>query len=419
MTSDFLLLQKIRNGNNHAGNQFVENYYSFIYQYCFLHIHNQECAEDMVQETFVRFFGALMSGAEIGKAKSYLYSIAGNIIKNYYKKKKEILLDQLPDIEKDNLTEIEIRLDVERALDLLPEEIKETAILFFFQGLKQKEISDLLRKISCFESKRITVKTVGGGKRLKQYQRKIKEYKSLIQKEYIQETAVCTVIERCSDMVSRQDNRRASYFEFLFEQFKFIKKRWWALQGGILFLLWILLADSDGGANTERTLGAMSVMFSVMIVPEIWKNRRFSAVEIEKTAFYSLRQICAARTLLFAAVDLVMITAFFSISVYTLQISAYRIIIDFLVPLNVSCCICFRLLYSKWNDMEHIAVFLSISCILIWTLIVSTDSIYQKISVPIWVGLLIISFGYLIFCVHKSQCNCEINWEVKSSGTAI
>ena len=144
MTSDFLLLQKIRNGNNHAGNQFVEKYYSFIYQYCFLHIHNQECAEDMVQETFVRFFGALMSGAEIGKAKSYLYSIAGNIIKNYYKKKKERLLDQLPDIEKDNLTEIEIRLDVERALDLLPEEIKETAILFFFQGLKQKEISDLL-----------------------------------------------------------------------------------------------------------------------------------------------------------------------------------------------------------------------------------------------------------------------------------
>lgn len=59
---------------------------------------------------------------------------------------------------------------------------------------------------------------------MKQYQRKIKEYKSLIQKEYIQETAVCTVMERCSDIVSRQDNRRASYFEFLFEQFKFIKK---------------------------------------------------------------------------------------------------------------------------------------------------------------------------------------------------
>lgn len=144
MTSDFLLVQKIKNGDNHAGKQFVEKYYSFIYQYCFLHTRDQEYAEDMVQETFVRFFRALVSGAEVGKAKSYLYSIAGNIIKNNYKKKKEILLDQLPDIEEDNLRDIEIRLDVERALDQLPEEIKETAILFFFQGLKQKEISDLL-----------------------------------------------------------------------------------------------------------------------------------------------------------------------------------------------------------------------------------------------------------------------------------
>ena len=52
---------------------------------------------------------------------------------------------------------------------------------------------------------------------MKQYQRKIEEYKSLIQKEYVRETAVHAVMEQCSDIVSRQDNRRASYFEFLFE----------------------------------------------------------------------------------------------------------------------------------------------------------------------------------------------------------
>ena len=254
---------------------------------------------------------------------------------------------------------------------------------------------------------------------MKQYQRKIEEYKALIQKKYVRESAVHAVMERCSDIISQQGNSRASYFEFLFEQFKFIKKRWWVLQGGILLLLWLLLADLDGGENTERVLGAMSVMFSVMIIPEIWKNRRFSAVEIEKTAFYSLRQICSARILLFAAVDLAMITVFFGVSVYTLQISAYRIIIDFLVPFNVSCCICFRLLYSKWNDMEYIAVFLSTVCILIWSLIVSSDAVYQRVSMPIWIGLLIISFGYLVFCIHKSQCNCEINWEVKSSGTTV
>ncbi|WP_438264141.1 RNA polymerase sigma factor [Agathobacter rectalis] len=78
------------------------------------------------------------------KTKSYLYSIAGNIIKNNYKKKKEIMTDQLPDIEDENPKNIEIRIDIERALEQLPEEIKEIVILFFFQELKQKEIADLL-----------------------------------------------------------------------------------------------------------------------------------------------------------------------------------------------------------------------------------------------------------------------------------
>lgn len=139
MIADFLLVQKIRNGDNQAGNQLVEKYYSSIYQYCYLHTHNQEYAEDMVQETFERFFGALISGAEIKKTKSYLYSI-----KNNYKKKKEIMTDQLPDIEDENPKNIEIRIDIERALEQLPEEIKEIVILFFFQELKQKEIADLL-----------------------------------------------------------------------------------------------------------------------------------------------------------------------------------------------------------------------------------------------------------------------------------
>ena len=54
------------------------------------------------------------------------------------------MTDQLPDIEDENPKNIEIRIDIERALEQLPEEIKEIVILFFFQGLKQTEIADLL-----------------------------------------------------------------------------------------------------------------------------------------------------------------------------------------------------------------------------------------------------------------------------------
>ena len=232
---------------------------------------------------------------------------------------------------------------------------------------------------------------------MKQYEKKIESYQTLIQKGYVRESAVRNVMKQCAGIMSRQDDRRASYFGFLHEQFKFIRKRWWALQGGSLLLLWMLLADYGEGTNADRVLGALSVISS----------------------YYSLRQICSARILMFAAVDLTMITIFFAVSFSTLQISAYRIVIDFLVPFNISCCICFRLLYSKWQEMEYIAVFLSTACIFAWSLIVSTDFIYERISMPVWIGLLLLSFVYLIYCIWKSQCNCEINWEGKANGTAI
>ena len=232
---------------------------------------------------------------------------------------------------------------------------------------------------------------------MKQYEKKIESYQALIQKGYVRESAVRNVMKQCAGIMSRHDDRRASYFGFLYEQLKFIRKRWWALQGGSLLLLWMLLADYGEGANADRVLGALSVISS----------------------YYSLRQICSARILMFAAVDLTMITIFFAVSFSTLQISAYRIVIDFLVPFNISCCICFRLLYSKWRELEYIAVFLSTACIFAWSLIVSSDFIYERISMPVWIGLLLLSFVYLIYCIWKSQCNCEINWEGKANGTAI
>lgn len=144
MHSDFLLIQKVKNGNEEAGEQLVKKYYASIYQYCFLHVRNRDYAEDLTQDTFVRFFEALGKYKNYGKTKSYLYCIAGNIIKNYYKKKKELLIEEFPEIPENNMHDMETRLDIEQAVDHLPEELKETAILFFFQELKQREIADLL-----------------------------------------------------------------------------------------------------------------------------------------------------------------------------------------------------------------------------------------------------------------------------------
>lgn len=144
MSLDFLFIQKIKNGDTEAGEQLIQKYYRSIYQYCFLHIRDQRIAEDMAQETFVRFFESLGMYTAYGKTRSYLYRIAGNIIKDYYKKRKEVPVDIIPEIPGNDMADVEIRLDVEQAVDHLPEELRETAILFFFQELKQREIADLL-----------------------------------------------------------------------------------------------------------------------------------------------------------------------------------------------------------------------------------------------------------------------------------
>ena len=144
MDMDFLLVRKAKNGNGQAGEQFIKKHYSSIYQYCFLHIHDRDLAEDMTQETFTRFFESLQTYTDYGKVRNYLYRISGNIIKNYYKKKKEIPMEEMPEISGNDMGDADVRMDIEQAVDRLPDELREITILFFFQELKQKDIAELL-----------------------------------------------------------------------------------------------------------------------------------------------------------------------------------------------------------------------------------------------------------------------------------
>lgn len=147
-SNDFLLVYRARAGDEEACAKLVEKYYPSIYQYCLLHMYDAYDAEDLTQEVFTNFFTSLDRYKEYGKVKNYLYAIASNIVKNYYKKKKDIPVDTLPENNTKNnksmTQEIGMRMDIERAVKHLPEDIREVAILYFFQEFKQKEIADLL-----------------------------------------------------------------------------------------------------------------------------------------------------------------------------------------------------------------------------------------------------------------------------------
>ena len=84
MDSDFLLICRMKNGDEQAIDTFVRKYYPSILRYCHLHIHDPVYAEDATQETFARFFQTLPQYRHYGKAMNYLYVIAANLCRDYY-----------------------------------------------------------------------------------------------------------------------------------------------------------------------------------------------------------------------------------------------------------------------------------------------------------------------------------------------
>ena len=48
-------------------------------------------------------------------------------------------------IQRDQAGETDCRIDMERALEMLPEELKEVIILYYFQELKLSEVAEVLK----------------------------------------------------------------------------------------------------------------------------------------------------------------------------------------------------------------------------------------------------------------------------------
>lgn len=150
MDTDFLLIQKMRQGEENAFDLFVRKHYEEILKYCHFHCPDLSYAEDLTQETFLHFFERLSDYHYIGKTRNYLYTIAGNLCKDYYKKKKECFLEDQGGGSQGSPAPSETekildKLSLEKALGALPIELREVIVLHYFHNLKLSEISRILQ----------------------------------------------------------------------------------------------------------------------------------------------------------------------------------------------------------------------------------------------------------------------------------
>lgn len=130
----------------------IHDQYQKIFKYCSSRIASRETAEDLTQETFLRFYEHpeyLGSGREI----QYLYTIARNLCIDEYRRKPE---DPLPeDIPAEHGGESDWinRFTLRAVLDALPDDEREIIVLRYVSELSVADIAKL-RGVSWFSMNR-------------------------------------------------------------------------------------------------------------------------------------------------------------------------------------------------------------------------------------------------------------------------
>jgi RNA polymerase sigma-70 factor (ECF subfamily) len=159
MLTDDMLVARYTEGDNKAFDELLARYQSKLFNYIYFIVRNQEVAEDIFQETFVKAITTIQQGryTASGKFGAWLTRIAHNMIIDGYRQERnentisndetEVDLFNDADLCDDNIetqmvNEQTLR-DVRRLLDALPDNQREVVYMRFYQDLSFKEIAEI------------------------------------------------------------------------------------------------------------------------------------------------------------------------------------------------------------------------------------------------------------------------------------
>lgn len=159
MMDDKDLVRLYQNGNQEAISELVNRYKQRIHSTIFFLVKNQELAEDLFQETFIKIINSLRKNHynEQGKFLPWALRIAHNLVIDHFRKEKLMPLQH--DTEEFSVFDImasnnrnaseqmiyDEKINYVRGLlEKLPFEQREVVILRHYAGLSFKEISKML-----------------------------------------------------------------------------------------------------------------------------------------------------------------------------------------------------------------------------------------------------------------------------------
>ena len=221
-----------------------------------------------------------------------------------------------------------------------------------------------------------------------------------------EEAVQATVRAATQAFRQREASRPLSQLEFLRQQAQFLHKRWWLLQGAVLVLLWWLLQSAGTAYEVQRAMGTLAG----------------PARDVEKPVQRRLGN--RVHRLLLPAANLRRPDG----SVWSGGPgSAHPVLLrrpagraghpagphhQFSAPVPGH-----RLYLSSHpvppaDTVCYAALPLCLAWTAVWVLLILSDQVYRMISLPMWLGMLLLATVYFLYAIRKLQNTCETIWEV-------
>lgn len=156
--TDDQLVELYVQSNNEAFDELLARHKDKLYSYIFFNVHNEDMANDIFQETFVRAIITIQQGryTAAGKFQAWITRIARNQIIDQFRLNKSENTISNDDCEGDIFNDVRISVQpvenqmlteqmLEEAcqlMDELPMNQREVVYMRFFQGLSFKEIAE-------------------------------------------------------------------------------------------------------------------------------------------------------------------------------------------------------------------------------------------------------------------------------------
>lgn len=210
-------------------------------------------------------------------------------------------------------------------------------------------------------------------------------------------------------LMEREKEKEAGMLEFVFGQMRFISKGTWAVKAVVFLGMFFALYGirPRGGKGAEQMMAVAASLLVLTAMPEIWKNIRYQALDVEGCTRFGLKKAYLARFLLLGMTDLCMATFFVLCTNRWLSSSFYQIALWLLVPYNSMLMVCLSIMAWGKRGSESMAEAVGALWMAAVFWLTGYLQIYEKVQLFMWGILLLFSYVYIGFVIGKIVKNAN------------